>query len=62
MNQTLTILDFGSGEVHQYHDINYEKYEMELDEFIEVQLGYDLKYVEYMFHSDKTIYDLTLEL
>ena len=25
--QTLTILDFGSGEVHQYHNINYEKYE-----------------------------------
>ena len=42
MKQTLTILDFGSGEVHQYHDINYEKYEMELDEFVGVQLGYNL--------------------
>ena len=26
MKQTLTILDFGSGEVHQYHDLNYDKY------------------------------------
>ena len=60
--QTLTVLDFGSGEVHQYHDINYEKYEMELDEFISVQLGYNLNEVEYMFHHDKTIYDLTNEL
>ena len=40
--QTLTVLDFGSGEVHQYHDVNWEKYEMELDEFISVQLGYNL--------------------
>ena len=35
---------------------------MDLDEFIEVQLGYDLTEVEYMFHTDKTIYDLTNEL
>jgi len=61
-NQTLTILDFGSGEVHQYHDINYDKYHMELDEFVSVQLGYNLNEVEYMFHTDKTIYDLTNEL
>ena len=59
--QTLTILDFGSGEVHQYHDINYEKYELELDEFIQL-IGYNLNEVEYMFHTDKTIYDLTNEL
>ena len=50
--QTLTILDFGSGEVHQYHNINYEKYEMELDEFVCEQLGYNLNEVEYMFHTD----------
>ena len=62
MKQTLTILDFGSGEVHQYHDLNYNKYEMELDEFVGVYLGYNLNEVEYMFHSDKTVYDLTLEL
>ena len=59
--QTLTILDFGSGEVHQYHDINYEKYEVELDEFIQM-IGYNLNEVEYMFHTDKTIYNLTNEL
>ena len=37
MKQTLTILDFGSGEVHQYHDLNYDKYEMDstsLSEYI----------------------------
>ena len=62
MKQTLTILDFGSGEVHQYHDINYDKYHMELDEFVGVQLGYNLNEVEYMFHSDNTIYNLTNEL
>ena len=62
MKQTLTILDFGSGEVHQYHDLNYDKYEMELDEFVGVYLGYNLNEVEYMFHKDKTVYDLTLEL
>ena len=61
MKQTLTILDFGSGEVHQYHDINYEKYELELDEFIQL-IGYNLNEVQYMFHTDKTIYDLTLEI
>lgn len=60
--QTLTILDFGSGEVHQYHNINYEKYEMELDEFVCEQLGYNLNEVEYMFHTDKTIYDLSTEI
>ena len=59
--QTLTVLDFGSGEVHQYHDINYEKYEVELDEFIQM-IGYNLNEVEYMFHTDKTIYDLTNEI
>ncbi len=59
--QTLTILDFGSGEVHQYHDVNYEKYEMELDEFVS-NLGYNLNEVEYMFHTDKTIYNLTNEI
>ena len=62
MKQTLTILDFGSGEVHQYHNVNYSKFEMELDEFIGTYLGYNLNEVEYMFHSDKTVYDLTLEL
>ena len=36
--------------------------DMELDEFVSVQLGYNLNEVEYMFHSDKTIYNLTLEL
>tara|TARA_B100000424_G_scaffold269976_1_gene268175 strand:- start:1231 stop:1407 length:177 start_codon:yes stop_codon:yes gene_type:complete len=56
--QTITILDFGSGEVHQYQDIDYEKYEMELDEFVSVQLGYKLSEVEYMLHTDKTIYNL----
>ena len=61
MKQTLTVLDFGSGEVHQYHDINYEKYEVELDEFIQM-IGYNLNEVEYMFHTDKTIYDLTNEI
>ena len=61
MKQTLTILDFGSGEVHQYHDINYEKYELELDEFIQL-IGYNLNEVQYMFHTAKTIYDLTLEI
>ena len=61
MKQTLTVLDFGSGEVHQYHDINYEKYELELDEFIQM-IGYNLNEVEYMFHTDKTIYDLTNEI
>jgi len=59
--QTLTILDFGSGEVHQYHDVNYEKHEMELDEFVS-NLGYNLNEVEYMFHTDKTIYNLTNEI
>ena len=59
--QTLTVLDFASGEVHQYHDINYEKYEMELDEFIQM-IGYNLNEVEYMFHTDKTIYNLTNEI
>ena len=59
--QTLTVLDFGSGEVHQYHDINYDKYQMELDEFVSVQLGYNLNEVEYMFHNDSTIYNLTRE-
>ena len=34
----------------------------ELDEFVGVQLGYNLNEVEYMFHSDKTIYNLTNEL
>jgi len=61
-NQTLTVLDFGSGEIHQYHDVDYEKYQMELDEFVGVQLGYNLNEVEYMFHTDKTVYNLTLEL
>ena len=56
--QTITILDFGSGEVHQYQDIDYEKYEMELDEFVSVQLGYKLSEVEYMLHTDKIIYNL----
>ena len=56
--QTITILDFGSGEVHQYQDIDYEKYEMELDEFVSVKLGYKLSEVEYMLHTDKTIYNL----
>ena len=60
MNQTLTILDFGSGEVHQYHDINYNKYHMELDDFI-ISLGYKLDEVEYMFHHDSNVYDLTNE-
>ena len=60
--QTLTILDFGSGEVHQYHNINYEKYEMGLDEFVCEQLGYNLNEVEYMFHTDKTVYDLSNEI
>ena len=62
MNQTLTILDFGSGEVHQYNNVNYDKYHMELDEFVGVQLGYNLNEVEYMFHTDSTIYNLTNEL
>jgi len=62
--QTLTILDFGSGEVHQYHDV--EKYERmiiqdSLDEFVS-GLGYNLNEVEYMFHTDKTIYNLTNEI
>ena len=61
MKQTLTVLEFSTGEVHQYHHINYEKYEMELDEFISTQLGYNLNEVEYMFHDDSTIYDLTRE-
>ena len=60
--QTVTILDFCSGEVHQYHNINYEKYEMELDEFVCEQLGYNLNEVEYMFHTDKTVYDLSNEI
>ena len=60
--QTLTVLDYSSGEIHQYHNINYEKYEMELDEFISVQLGYNLNEVEYMFHTDSSVYDLTNEL
>ncbi len=59
---TLTVLDFGSGEVHQYKYVNYYKYQMELDEFISVKLGYNLNEVEYMFHTDKTIYNLTNEL
>jgi len=60
--QTLTVLEFSTGEVHQYHHINYEKYEMELDEFISVQLGYNLNEVEYMFHNDSTVYNLTHEI
>ena len=59
---TLTVLDFGSGEVHQYKHVNYYKHQMELDEFVGVQLGYNLNEVEYMFHYDDTIYDLTNEL
>ena len=62
MKQTLTVLEFSTGGVHQYHDVNYEKYEMELDEFISVQLGYNLNEVEYMFHEDSTVYNLTNEL
>jgi len=58
---TLTVLDFGSGEVHQYKHVNYYKHQMELDEFVGVQLGYNLNEVEYMFHYDDTIYDLTNE-
>ena len=60
--QTLTILDFGNSEVHQYHNVNYEKYEMELDEYVSVKLGYKLSEVEYMLHTDKTIYDLSNEI
>ena len=58
----LTVLDFGSGEVHQYKHVNYYKYQMELDEFISVKLGYNLNEVEYMFHYDDNIYDLTNEI
>ena len=60
--QTLTILDFGSGEVHQYHNIDLNNYHMELDEFVGVRLGYNLNEVEYMFHTDGTIYDLSNEI
>ena len=62
-NQTLTVLDYSAGEVHQYSDVDYEKItnSEELDEFIE-GLGYDLTEVEYMFHTDKTIYNLTNNL
>ena len=62
-NQTLTVLDYSAGEIHQYNDVDYEKItnSEELDDFIK-GLGYDLTEVEYMFHTDKTIYDLTLEL
>ena len=56
MKQTLTILDFGSGEVHQYHNVNYNENEMELDEFICETLKYNLNEVQYMLHTDSTIY------
>lgn len=55
--QTITILDFGKGEVHQYHIINnIRNIKLELEEFVSVQLGYNLNEVEYMLHTDKTIY------
>tara|TARA_R100000654_G_scaffold11614_1_gene25531 strand:+ start:5002 stop:5211 length:210 start_codon:yes stop_codon:yes gene_type:complete len=62
-NQTLTVLDYSAGEIHQYNDIDYEKItnSEELDDFI-TGLGYDLTEVEYMFHTDKTIYNLTNNL
>ena len=56
MKQTLTILDFGSGEVHQYHNVSYDENEMELDEFICIKLEYNLNEVQYMLHTDSTIY------
>ena len=61
-NYTLTVLDYSAGEIHQYHDVDYDKITSgeELDDFIK-NLGYDLTEVEYMFHTDKTIYNLTNE-
>jgi len=61
MKQTLTVLEFSTGEVHQYHVHDYYVFLMELDEFVS-NLGYNLNEVEYMFHTDSTIYNLTNEL
>ena len=55
----ITILDFANGSVDQ-HDLNNEEnienWESEdFEEFI-TSKGYGLKNIEWMFHSDNTIY------
>jgi len=55
-------VDLDNAKTENDRKLAYDKYKMELDEFVGVYLGYNLNEVEYMFHSDKTVYDLTLEL
>lgn len=53
MMYLLTILHYGTGEVHQYRLTEYQYYYIDAEEFI-TELGYNLGDISYMYHQAET--------